>query len=142
MRRPRMCGIVIQRHARVGIAGAFFMFSVANSISQAQSILPTKATPQVYAGSPQAPHVLYQGTPFTPQPVALPTPILQRPVLSTPQASAQGLSNPCACYYPQGYCPFPSGNCSLPQGNCVAPAPQYGPAPSGQWLGASPQAGY
>ncbi len=143
MRRPRMCGIVIRRHSLLGFAGACLVLSLAGSNSQAQNVLPTKASPQTYIGSPQAPHVLYQGTPFTPRPVAPPTPILQRPVLSTPQASAQGLSNPCACYYPQGNCPFPSGNCSLPQGNCVAPAPQYhGPAPSGQWIGASPQVGY
>jgi hypothetical protein len=125
------------------IAGACLVVSLAGSASQAEGVAPTKAAPQTFIGSPQAPRVLYQGTPFTPQPVAPPTPILQRPAMSTPQASAQGWSNPCACYYPQGSCPFPSGNCALPQGNCVAPAPQYyGPAPSGQWLGASPQDGY
>lgn len=141
MRRPRMCGTVFRRHVRLGIAcTSFVVFSLAGSASQAQGVWPTKATPQTVFSAPQSPRVLYQGRPFTPRPIAPPTPILQRPALSTPQASAQGSSNPCACYFPQGYCPFPSGNCSLPQGNCVAPAPQYeGPAPSGQWLSASPQ---
>lgn len=133
MRRPRMCGTVFRRHACSGIASLCVAFCFSGSTSHAQSAAPTKAAPQFVFGAAQSPTVLYQGRPFTPQPIAPPRPILQRPVLSAPQASAQGGPNVCDCYYPQGYCPFPSGNCSLPQGNCVAPTP------SGQWIGASPQ---
>ncbi|MDG3005775.1 hypothetical protein [Paludisphaera mucosa] len=125
--------------------------------ARAQGFSPTKPSPQAVYGVPQqAPTVLYQGAPFTPQPIAItplppPTPVLSPPLLGSPQASAQGPA-PCACYYPQGYCPFPSGNCAfpqgfcpMPQGNCVAPAPVYGPSASGQAVAAPvyaiPQAG-
>jgi hypothetical protein len=136
-----MCRLVIRRRARLGIACASFLVAgLAGATGRAQGVMPTKAAPQAVYGAPQAqaPTVLYQGAPFTPRPLPPPTPIVPRTVASSPQASPQG-SNPCACYFPQGYCPFPSGFCSLPQGNCVGPAPCYGPAPSGQWIGASAQ---
>ncbi|OJW12913.1 MAG: hypothetical protein BGO49_20440 [Planctomycetales bacterium 71-10] len=126
-RRPRLVRYVGLAVLALGLSAS----------ARAQGVVASKATPQAVYGAPQtyaapqapAPTPLYQGLPFTPQPIQAPRPVLT-PASASPQASAQGPA-PCACYYPQGFCPMPQGNCAMPQGNCAAPVP-CGPQPTGQ----------
>lgn len=116
-RRPRFVRYARRVLPAVSFALALVLGAVA---SAAAGDVAGKATPQ-YAAAQQAPapKPLFQGRPFAPHAIPAPRPV-QTPASASPQASAQD-SNPCACYYPRGFCPMPQGNCPMPQGNCVAP---------------------
>ncbi len=110
---------------------ALGLLAVLSAPARAQGITPGKATPQAVTPAPQSAYAAPQARYGTPQSFA-----------SGQYASPQA-SSPCACYYPQGFCPFPSGNCwtfpqgncgTFPQGNCIAvrPSSQWWPTGSSQ----------
>ncbi|MHB1561351.1 MAG: hypothetical protein ACYC61_28220 [Isosphaeraceae bacterium] len=118
------------------MAAACLALGLLSVPARAQGIAPGKATPQATTPAPQASHAVPQAAYPAPQ-ASHGTP---QSFASGQYASSQALS-PCACYYPQGFCPFPSGNCAtFPRGNCIAvrPSPQSWPTGSAQT--GSPQA--
>jgi hypothetical protein len=141
-RNPFVCGSVSTRIQLWLGASSLVLLITTSTTTRAQAVYPSKTTPQIVLSAPQASMAVPQmtqavGPPLAPTPplaVAPPLIVAQAPLatpqsplatpqcLGTPQASPQceGTS-PCACYYPQGYCPFPSGNCAFPRGNCRAP---------------------
>jgi hypothetical protein len=160
------------RSHRVSIAAAVcfgLVFVIAPS-ARAQGGYPTKAAPQAIYAAPQTTYAAPQATatvpPLAPSaPLAASLPLATHaapqptfasaqgtyaayPVTAAPQAYASGqlaspqCQQPCACYYPQGFCPFPQGNCAFPRGNCVAPCGNcIETRPSSQWPAASGQLG-
>jgi hypothetical protein len=150
---------------------AFGLLQVIAPSALAQGGYPAKAFPQAVYADPQAAYAAPQATAMVPPlapstPLAASLPLAMHsasqatsfaspqamhsahPVTyAAPQTYASGQlaspqsAQPCACYYPQGFCPFPQGNCAFPRGNCVAPCgscietrpSSQGPAASGQF---------
>lgn len=118
------------------MAAACLVLGLLSAPARAQGLASGKAAlraitpaPQVRHAAPQAAYPAQQTGHGTPQSFA-----------SGQYASPQALS-PCACYYPQGFCPFPSGNCAtFPRGNCIAVRPSSQSWPTGSAQTGSPQA--
>jgi hypothetical protein len=144
------------------LAPAFFAFSMLPAVAtsaRAQVISPSKELPEVLMATPQTTPQFASAPLITAPPLAATPPLAASPPVAvapqvpagmvqpstqcfgTPQASSQsGNTSPCACYYPQGYCPFPQGNCAFPRGNCVAPMGScVSPAPQTELPQGSPQ---
>lgn len=127
--RDRLASIARMTGRGLAVLG---LLPVAAAPARAQGpVLPTKlapeyavtsplvrAVPQAVVAVPQAVKTVSQAVVAVPQAVVAAPQVYPSGQFATPQTAA-----PCACYFPQGYCPFPSGN-------CVQTAPVY---PSIQW---------